>query len=257
MKKILSFCILSLFFILSNLYADSKLCINMSSKVSTSPKTISLYKNIIFNNLVSNKYVKNQIKLSKLFAKAYLKKYTIDKTTKNIIKLQTLRILSLLYIDKLKKLHTPSEKVLKSYYFDHIDEFNPIEKVSLWVLTKKSLKRADELYLKIKKDHKLFLNFLNKQDNSITNSYKSYYKDESLLTFTPQVREWIREHKVGDISEPVKVGSFFLICKLIKKEKPNKTYKALKEGIEKRLLAMYMRKLVKDEYKRLTQESEK
>ena len=257
MKKVLSLYFLLSLLIFVNLYAESKLSIDINPKASFSQKSINLYKDLIFGSDASEKYVENQIKLSKLFAKAYIKKYSINKIDRDILKLQLLRALSLMYINKLKQLHKPSEEVLKSYYLDHIDSFNPITKVSMQILTEKSLKKADEIYLKIKNDHKLFLDFIKKEDNDPVNRYKTYFKNVSLMTFVPTVREWIRDHKKGDISKPIKVGSYFLICKLLDKQKPNKSYKTLKDSIKKRLLSMYMMHIVRDEYKRLSKESEK
>jgi len=243
MKKISTIFLTSIF-----IYANSTICYEIPKNIKVSKEEIKIYKNSITNgDILSDKTIKETILKNRLFSKAFLNRYKIDKKTKTLLNISIENALSNLYIEKLKQFNKPNDKVLKSFYLDHKDEFKPIEKVSISTIKVNSLKKADKIYLKLKQNPKLFEE-LAKRENL---DPQIHYKDISILRFNPIVREWIRNHKKGDISEPIKIGNSFFIDRIDNKTKTNISYNSLKEDIKNLLMSIYVNSMIKKEFEKL------
>ena len=243
MKKISTIFLTSIF-----IYANSTICYENPKNIKVSKEEIRIYKNNITNgNILSDKAIKETLLKNRLFSKAFLKKYNIDKKTKTLLNLSIENTLSNLYIKKLKQLNKPDDKVLKSFYLDHKDEFKPVEKVSISTIKVNSLKKADKIYLKLKQNPKLFEDIAKREsiDPQI------HYKNISILRFNPFIREWIRNHKKGNISEPIKIGNYFFIDKIDDKTKTNISYNSLKNDIKNILMSVYVNSMIKKELEKL------
>lgn len=177
----------------------------------------------------------------------------MSKKVKTLIKLNSEKLLALLYIEKLKESNKPSDKVLRSYFLDHKDAFKPLQKISVTTIAVKSLKKADEIYLKLKRHPNLFEKFVKKYSEDPSKDSGGHYKDISIDKFTPLVREWIREHKVGEISQPLKVGLYYFIDRMDAKKEVKVTYDSLKENMKKILEALYIKGAIQKEFKKLKQ----
>lgn len=219
-------------------------------------KKIEIYKkNIPGAQYLPEKAILNELLENRLFANAFLKdKNHIDDNTTIILNFAIEKALASLYIKRLKKQKQPDEKALKSFYLDHIDSFKPMPIVSISTIAVDSLKKADEIYIKIKKNPKLFEELAKKESIDPSASNGGHYKNVPIITFAPEVREWIRKHKVGDVSEPIKVGRFYYIDRIDKKKKTDISYKSLKEDIKKILINVYIAEKIKEEFKKLKEE---
>jgi len=225
------------------LYA-SEVCINTNIKKIT-PELVKTKKQIIPNGkYYTDDSVKKVIKKEKFFANAFIKQFGIDEKTKKALTLSAYETLTELYRNKLKEKYAPDEKTIKSFYIDHKDEFQPETKVSISTITLASLKKADEIYAKLKKHPEKFDELAKKY--SIDSNIK--YKDVELSKFAYPVREWIRKAKKGEISEPVKVGKYYFIDRLENKKERGVSYEELKPFIKEILVNIYINNLMKKQY---------
>jgi len=236
-----------------SLYATTKTCYEIPKNVEISQKEIEVYKkNIRATNLVPDGVVKDELLKNRLFAKAFLKESGfVGEDAKNLINQAVEKVLADLYIKKIKKKNQPNKKALKSFYLDHVESFKPLINVSISTIAVDSLKKADEIYLKLKKEPKLFEEIAKKESVTTTASGGGHYKDVPILKFAPAIRDWIRKHKEGDISEPIKVGRYFYIERIDKKSKTDISYESLESDIKNVLVNVYLTKRVKEEFKKL------
>jgi len=250
MKKRLA---LAVAFTAVSLYATTKTCYEMPKNAEISKKEIEVYKKSIPTaDLVPDSAVRNDLLKNRLFAKTFLEQSgSIDEDTKIVINQAVEKALANLYMEKIKRENQPDEKALKSFYLDHAESFKPLTSVSISTIAVDSLKKADEIYLKLKKDPKLFEEIAKKESVDPAASNGGHYKDVPILKFAPAVREWIRKHKEGDISEPIMVGRYFYIDRIDKKSKTDTSYESLKSDIKKILVNAYLAERVKEEFKKL------
>jgi len=197
----------------------------------------SLPKNIV----VDKKSLKKTLQRNRLFTKAYLENSKLTKEQKALLNLAVEEKIASFYIDKLKKENEPDHLAIKSFYLDHYEEFKPIEKVSVKSLTFKSLAEADKAYLKMKdaKDKQKFF------------KEATTFDSVAITLFSPEIREWIREHKEGEISKPFKVNNKYVIDYIVKKEKTKVSFENLSEEMKNILTNVYMHQGIDKEYERL------
>ena len=250
MKKRLA---LAVAFTAVSLYATTKTCYEIPKNVKLSKKEIEVYKkNIQSTDLVPDSAVRNDLLKNRLFAKAFLEQSGfVDEDTKIVINQAVEKALANLYMQELKRKNQPDEKALKSFYLDHAESFKPLTNVSISTIAVDSLKKADEIYLKLKKDPKLFEEIAKKESLDASASSGGHYKDVPILKFAPAIRDWIRKHKEGDISEPIMVGRYFYIDRIDRKSKTDTSYESLKSDIKKILVNAFLAEKIKEEFKKL------
>jgi parvulin-like peptidyl-prolyl isomerase len=229
--------------ILESLLNAKNICVNNDFNVDK--EIIKIQKSLLPNGkYYTDGSVRKVIKEEKFYADEYIKKYGIDSETKKALALSINKTLAQLLKNKLIKKYSPDDKVLKSFYYDHIDEFKPETEVSVSSITLLSLDKADEIYSKLKKDPSKFEEMAKKysiKDNTV-------YKNVEISKFALPVREWIRKAKPGDISEPIKLGKIYVIDRLDSKKEIKPTYENLKPFIKNILVNIYVNKLMKQMY---------
>lgn len=219
--------------------------ISVKSLDNTSQLIVDIKKSIILNGeMYQNSFVEKQIKKEKYFASAFIKQYGLDDDANKALSLSVNETLMKLYINKLKKKYAPDSKVIKSFYLENKKDFAADTIVSVSTIALKTLEKADELYYKIKSDKKSFdkLALENSLDSNIE------YVDISISKSAPPLRKWLRDAKVGDISEPFKVGNGYFIDRLNKKVQKSPTYENLKAGLKDMLVNIYVNKLMANDY---------
>ena len=206
---------------------------------------IKIKKQIIPNGkYYTDESVRNVIKKEQFFANKFLKEFGETEKAKIAIKLAKQEVLAKLYREKLKEKFIPNEEAIKSFYIDNKEEFAPSTTISLSVITLKNIDIADKVYKELKKNPDKFKEIAKKYslDNHID------YKDVSIAIVAPQVRAWVRKAKVGEISEPFKVGKMFFIDKLNDKKTIQPTYENLKPELKTLLQNIYINKKLEQLY---------
>jgi len=211
-----------------------------------SKEVIDIKKSIIPNGeLYQDNSVAKQIKKEKYFASAFIKQYKIDKKTDEALSLAVNETLTTLYANKLKEKYAPDSKVIKSFYLDNKKDFAVDTLVSLSTIIVKTLDKADALYEQIQADKKDFEKIA--KENSLDSNID--YADISISKCAMPLRKWIRSAKVGDISEPIKIGNSYYIDRLNKKVTKSPTYENLKPMIKKMLVNIYVNKLMAEDFR--------
>ena len=207
---------------------------------------VDIQKSIIENGqMYENSSVKKQIQKEKYFASVFLKKYGIDDNTSKALSLSLNDTLTKLYTLKLKEKYAPNSKVIKSFYLENRAAFTADTIVNVSTITLKTVKKADEVYSKIVKNKTEF-NKLAKANSLDTNID---YVNVSISKFAPKLRKWIRDAKVGDISQPIKIGNFYFIDRVNKKVEKAPTFENLKPKLKKLLVDIYVNRLLANQYR--------
>ena len=183
--------------------------------------------------------VEENLKKKIFFAKKYNQK---DKAL--VAKLGAIEALSNAYREYLIKKYSPNEKVIKSFYEEYKNEFAPSTIVDISTIKVKSVDLADKIYKELKKDPSKFDKLAKKYslDKNI------HYVNLPLDKFAFKVRDFIRNAKKGDISEPIKIGEFYYIDRVDNKKTIKPTYENLKPKIKKLLVNIYVNKLMQKMY---------
>ena len=225
-------------------------CYQPSAK-SVDSKEVKLYKQIFPQNAyMPDSVIENKIYKNRLFTKEYMKR-PLSQEDKRKLQLVIEWILALSYIDKLKKEHAPTEEDLKSFYLDKKDLFKPVEIVDISTIAVPSLKKADEIYQMLKKNPEKFEEIAKKESLDPSAKSGGKYKKVSILMFHPDIREWIRTHKTGDISEPIKVGKYYYIDRIDNKYKTSTDYNSVKKDIKELLENIYIKNMIDQEFEKL------
>ena len=183
--------------------------------------------------------VEENLKKKIFFAKKYNQK---DKAL--VAKLGAIEALSNAYREYLIKKYSPNEKVIKSFYEEYKEQFAPSTIVDISTIKVKSVDLADKIYKELKKDPSKFDELAKKYslDKNI------HYVNLPLDKFAFKVRDFIRNAKKGDISEPIKIGEFYYIDRVDNKKTIKPTYENLKPQIKKLLVNIYVNKLMQKMY---------
>lgn len=210
-----------------------------------SKKVVDIKKSIVQNGaMYEDNSVKKQIQKEKYFASAFIKQYKLDDSTNKALSLAINETLTKLYTNKLKEKYTPDSKVIKSFYLENKKDFAADTIVSISTIVLKTLHKADEVYHKIISDKKSFDSLA--KENSLDQNIE--FVDVSLSISSTPLRKWLRDAKVGDISEPIKIGNSYYIERLNKKEEKSPTYENLKPMIKDMLVNIYVNKLMANDY---------
>ena len=239
------------FAIVPLLYGQS-VCVD-TSNLDVSSKGIELIKE--YDDLsIPNKYVKRVFNRNTLFAKALLKKYGLSEEDRGYIDLKVAEALANIYMKKESDRFEPNEKEIKSFYIEHMDEFKPILKAELSLISVKSLELADRIYKELQKDTSKFKELAKKYSIDGTSEIGGKLGKVDLDKFPLPVREWVRGHKESEISEPIRIGDYFFVVQLHKKVEKKPTYENVKDEIKNLLKRLVKTKKLKEEYKRLKKE---
>lgn len=208
-----------------------------------------------YDNLnIPKKYIKKVFDRNIVFAKALVKKYSLNKKDKEYIDLKIAEALANIYMKKESNRFQPNEQEIKSFYIDHKSEFKPILEANLSLISVASLNLADKIYSELRKNPNKFKELAKKYSIDGTSQIGGSLGVVNLDRFPFVIRKWVREHKKGDISEPIKVGNYFFILQLHKKIEKQPTYENEREWIKKLLTKLVKYKKLKEEYKRLKEE---
>ena len=236
--------------ILGSIVFSFAYCFQPSSQ-DISSEEVKLYKKIFPQNAyMSDKVVKEKILRNRLFSNEYTKT-PLSEEDKKKLQLVAEWILALSYQEKIKKEHPPTEEALKSFYLDHKDSFKPTEIVDISSIAVPSLKKADEIYLTLKKNPEKFEEIAKKESLDPSAKIGGKYKNVPILMFHPEVREWIRTHKKGDISEPIKAGKYYYIDRIDNKYKTSTDYNSIKKDIKELLENLYMKNILDKKFEAL------
>ena len=236
-----------------SLWANPKICYNLPKDTKITNVDIEVFKKSAQSPIfTSDNVVERELLKNRLFAKSFLEKNNLkDNDVKRYVNLMVEQALASLYIAKIKEKNKPSDSVIKSFYLDHIDSIKPVEQVSVSVIALDSLKRADEVYLELKKDSSKFEAIAKKESLDPSASDGGHYKDIKITNFAPVIRKYLREHKVAQVSQPMQVGRFFYIERIDKKEKSDVGYDSLKKDVKDLLSNIYLNQKIKEEFEKL------
>lgn len=250
--------LLSSLFITASLYGSQSISYQVPTDVKISSTDLKVYKDIFSpSNFVTDSKIKKRLLKNRVFTKAFFEQTKLDnKELNGVVTLAFEQIFSDLYERELVRKNLPDEKVLKSFYLDHKNSFKVVDSFSVSTVVFDSLNEADEFYLKFKEDSSFMDKVIADKNSYLDIKDSEHYKNVKLTNFAPQVRKWLRKHKTGDISEPIKVGHFYFINRIDKVFKNDSKYETLKDDIKKTLKAVYKSQKVEDEYKRLKEASE-
>lgn len=202
---------------------------------------------------------KNLVEIKKKFMPSYIPKSAAEKIVKKelffakkynlkdknlVAKLGAIESLANAYREYLKKKYAPNDKVIKSFYMEYKDQFAPQTIVDISSIKVKSIDLADKIYKELKKDPKKFDKLAKKY--SLDSNIR--YVNLPLDKFAFKVREFIRNAKKGDISEPIKIGEFYYIDRIDNKKIIKPTYENLKPKIKDILVNIYVNRLMKKMY---------
>jgi len=233
------------------LHARELYCYTDQKNSNVESEEIALYKELFSSaNILSDKAIKVEIEKNRLLAHEILKK-NLSQSLKKKIQLAIENVLAQHYIKEFKTKHAPSKEAIESFYLDHKDSFRPIEHVDISTIMVASLKKADDIYTYLKKHPEDFEKLAKQENLDITTKNGGKYVNVPLSMFKPTIRQWIREHKVGDISPPLQVGNVFYIEKIEKKYRPSTAYKDLKPDIKKILENIYVQEKLQEHIKKI------
>ncbi len=227
----------------SVLMANNTFCYKQPKDVMIKSSELQSYQNSL-DTIVpqSTKDVKKTLLKNRLFAKAYLQEKGHNKKELNtLLRLAVENELATLYIKELKEKHAPTQKVVKSFYDANKNGLKEQTFVDIETYSTQNLQKADTLYLHYKKDAKGF---------SKAKEVKKYTHIK-LQKFAPEVREWIREHKAGDISQPIQIGNYYFVEKLEKKESIKPTYDSFSPELKELLKALYIKNNIEETLEKL------
>jgi len=227
-------------------------CYSFKPKTDITKEEVTLYKKFLApNSFLPPKVVKDNILKNRLFAQEFLKRYKLSPEERMALNLIIEKFLAQLYIKRLKREHPADERVLKSFYLDHKESFKPLEKVDISTIAVDSLKKADKIFFQLQKNPSSFEKIAKKESLDPSASDGGKYKGVSISSFHPLIRKWIKEHKVGDISQPIKIGRLYYIERLDNRYRVDTSYKNLHNDIKKIVEGAYMNQEIKKEFKRL------
>ena len=236
------------------LQANNEISYTQPSKITIDKSEAQAYKDIFFHSkTVSYKKMLQKLSQNRVFAKQFLKQGNLTKKEKLAINIAIEDILAKVYIEKYKETHKPSQAAIKSFYLDHKESFQPTQKISVSSIVTDSLSKADKIYLQVTKNPKKF-NAIAKKES--LEPLAISFKNISIAAFNPVVREWIRNHKKEDISEPIKIGRFYYIDRLDKKVQTVVDYKHLKNNIKTLLSNLYIKNRLENHYESLKEKYE-
>jgi len=236
------------------LQANSEISYKQPSKITIDKSEAQAYKDIFFHSkTVSYKKMLQKLSQNRVFAKEFLKQDNLTKKERQALNIAIEDAIAKIYIQRYKESHKPSKAAIKSFYLDHQESFQPTQKVTLSSIVTDSLSKADKIYLEVTKNPKKFDAIAKKES---LEPLAISFKDVPIERFNPIVREWIRNHKKEDISEPIKVGRFYYIDKLDKKVKTVIDYDHLKEDIKELLLNLYIKNRLENHYESLKEKYE-
>ena len=224
--------------LVSSLFANN-LCVDVNH---IKAEKLVKYEKMLLSYYIPKNKAYEIINKELFFAKKYLKLFPAK--SKNIFILGGIKALSEAYRNYLIKKYSPNDEVIKSFYMEYKNSFLPSVKVDISTIKVKSVELADEIYKKLKKNPSLFYKMAKKY--SIDNDIK--YVNLPLDKFAFNVRNFLEHAKVGEISKPLKVGNFYYIDKIDKKEHISVKYKDIKPQIKKLLVNIYVNKLMKKMY---------
>lgn len=235
------------------LIAASELCYSYDDSNITN-EDIHIYRKLFpESKILPDQTIESTIKNNRLLAKEVLKN-GVSKELQKRVRLAIEKTLSQYYIEKLKKKYAPSKEAIESFYLDHKDSFHPVEQVDISTIMVASLQKADQLYRYLQKHPEKFSQTAKKESLDPMAKNGGRYVHVPISMFNPKIREWIRKHKAGDISPPLKVGDVFFIEKLEKKYQPPLSYEALSPEIKNLLETIYVNKKIENKLKQLKEE---
>jgi len=236
------------------LQANSEISYKQPSKITIDKDEAQAYRDVFFHSkTVSYEKMLKKLSQNRVFAKQFLKQGNLTKKDKMALNIAIEDAIAKIYIHHYKKTHQPSKAAIKSFYLDHQESFQPTQKVSVSSIVTDSLSKADKIYLEVTKNPKRFDAIAKKES---LEPLDITFKDISIETFAPAVREWIRKHKKEDISEPMKIGRFYYIDRLDKKVETIVDYEHLKDDIKTLLSNLYIHNNLEHHYESLKEEYE-
>ncbi len=202
---------------------------------------------------LSDNKIKKKILKDKLFASEFLQKEKIDNRLKHSLDLLVTHFLASRYIELVKKSNEPNETVLRSFYEVYKDSLKPPKSVDISTIKVPSLEEADKIYLTLKKDPQKFDQLAREKSKDS----QIHYKNVPITFFNPEIREWIRNHKQGDISTPFHIAPFYYIDRIDKIYDTNASYESLLPTMKQLLKNLYISNRLDRLYQQLKEKYQK